>query len=164
MMGKKIFSIVVLCLCVSCDGLREGKQAISDSIDESKEMNVFQAEYIVNELSFNGRSLSIEKIWLEKMWYYGRNKSEPSIEKDYSQLVIKIRNIVPDSLQKVIYFQTGKNIKEVCGIYDDNFSVIKFLPQQVPDTLQFEIYKIDDVFDNHTKFQKFGSMEIITKD
>jgi len=94
---KLIFLIVsVLLILTCCDTLR-GHKGVSNTINESKNRTVYISEYhtLTNPVILNDTLiLNVDRIWLEKKWFYGERKS--TIIGDGYQLILSLKQDVKE--------------------------------------------------------------------
>ncbi len=156
-----IIFLFISIIVFGCYGLKEGKHSRSNNIYQSKMIGVFLKEYVVENISFNDGSLVIEEVWLENEWLHGRTENKPIIKKDYYQLVIRVKEFSPDSLNGKFYFQIENPAKNYSILFHKycNIGGLGILPQNL---LYIKLLKCDDIV-NNTPFEDYGYIELSAK-
>ncbi|MFZ4398542.1 MAG: hypothetical protein ACOYO1_00795 [Bacteroidales bacterium] len=89
--------LIIQFILIGCDTLT-GHKGVSNSADESKSRSVYISEYhtLTNPVILNDTLvLNVDRIWLEKRWFYGKKKS--TIISDGYQLILTLKkNIQKD--------------------------------------------------------------------
>ena len=92
---KLIVLIVIIQLILTCCDTLTGHMGVSNSINESKNRSVYISEYhtLTNPVILNDTLvLNIDRIWLEKKWFYGKKKS--TIMGEGYQLILLLKHEV----------------------------------------------------------------------
>lgn len=111
-MLKYVLMLLLLILLFGCGHpVKTGILYASNSIAESKEKEVFIAEYIPDKvtLNLNGRDMQILEVWMEKNWSYLNQFGDIEILDGVSGY-IKLNINHPDEISNIKFTYSGYSV------------------------------------------------------